>query len=362
MPALAHSHWDPIWAARPGGRHPGQLPRRRRLDGHHVRGHRRMGWMTNFAKVSSLIFMDNMRCIGRPDLRRRVPPLPRARSWCRWRAGAGWLPAALETFDWQWRNGGAPPRAPRSTTCCRASTSAARSTAASGSRSRLGARGDRAVRRTTSCSRPTTRTRPASTPGPQTAGPAAARLRQSGVLGSSCPTSVADKILLHDTAAGVYKTSHERTGTDRPRLRIAGSSWLRPRGSRAAICASTASSAATPSPRTCTGAIKRAAVWSDPAGRARRRRVDRHRQVVRLRRRHGWQTRRSPRSLNRGVGQHRPLPVPAHRSAAASSWIAKINGLCHAGGLDLALLLRHHDRRRTGPVPHPRAAARHPRT
>ena len=61
--------------------------------------------MTNFAKVSSLIFLDNMRCIG--DLIfggvcHRFPDLKLVSV----ESGVGWIPAALETFDWQWRNGG----------------------------------------------------------------------------------------------------------------------------------------------------------------------------------------------------------------------------------------------------------------
>src|SRR4051794_21249738 len=64
-----------------------------------------MGWMTNFAKVSSMIFMDNMRCIA--DLVfggvcHRFPDLKLVSV----ESGVGWIPAAMETFDWQWRNGG----------------------------------------------------------------------------------------------------------------------------------------------------------------------------------------------------------------------------------------------------------------
>lgn len=105
MPPLAHRHWDPIWAAAQelgisvsfhvGG---GSM-------GTQFVDTAEMGWMTNFAKVSSLIFMDNMRCIG--DLIfggvcHRFPNL----TFVSVESGVGWLPSALETFDWQWRNGG----------------------------------------------------------------------------------------------------------------------------------------------------------------------------------------------------------------------------------------------------------------
>jgi len=105
QPPLAHRHWDPIWALAEeagvavnfhvGGGSMGAL----------LEDPGGLGWMTNFAKVSSLIFMDNMRCLADlifggvchrfPDLR-----------FVSVESGVGWLPAALETFDWQWRNGG----------------------------------------------------------------------------------------------------------------------------------------------------------------------------------------------------------------------------------------------------------------
>lgn len=105
QPPLAHKHWDPLWATiRDAG-----LP-----VSFHVGGGSMgtqfvdtadMGWMTNFAKVSSLIFMDNMRCIA--DLIfggvcHRFPDL----KFVSVESGVGWLPSAMETFDWQWRNGG----------------------------------------------------------------------------------------------------------------------------------------------------------------------------------------------------------------------------------------------------------------
>ena len=112
QPPLAHEQWDPIWAAAQelgisvsfhvgGGSMGTQF-----VD---TAG---MGWMTNFAKVSSLIFMDNMRCIG--DLIfggvcHRFPDL----TFVSVESGVGWLPSALETFDWQWRNGGVRTGAPR---------------------------------------------------------------------------------------------------------------------------------------------------------------------------------------------------------------------------------------------------------
>lgn len=105
QPPLAHPHWDPVWArAQEAGI----------SVSFHVGGGSmgtqfvdtaQMGWMTNFAKVSSLIFMDNMRCIA--DLIfggvcHRFPDL----KFVSVESGVGWIPSALETMDWQWRNGG----------------------------------------------------------------------------------------------------------------------------------------------------------------------------------------------------------------------------------------------------------------
>jgi uncharacterized protein len=105
QPPLADQHWDPIWAAAqeagvPISFHVGGGSMGTQLDD--VAG---LGWMTNFARVSSLIFMDNMRCLADlifggvchrfPDLR-----------FVSVESGVGWIPAALETFDWQWKGGG----------------------------------------------------------------------------------------------------------------------------------------------------------------------------------------------------------------------------------------------------------------
>ena len=105
QPPLGHQHWDPIWALAQeaelavsfhvGGGNMGTL----------MVDEAEMGWMTNFAKVSSLIFLDNMRCIA--DLIfggvcHRFPELQLVSV----ESGAGWIPPALEAFDWQWRNGG----------------------------------------------------------------------------------------------------------------------------------------------------------------------------------------------------------------------------------------------------------------
>jgi len=105
QPPLAHRHWDPIWARAQEAGVPISFHVGGGSMGTQFTDTADMGWMTNFAKVSSLIIMDNMRCLG--DLIfggvcHRVPDLRMVSV----ESGVGWIPGVLETFDWQWRNGG----------------------------------------------------------------------------------------------------------------------------------------------------------------------------------------------------------------------------------------------------------------
>lgn len=105
QPPLASRHWDPIWARAEeaglsvsfhvGGGSMGTL----------MTDTAGMGWMTNFARASSLIMMDNMRCIAElifGGVCHRFPSLRLVSV----ESGVGWIPAMLETFDWQWKGGG----------------------------------------------------------------------------------------------------------------------------------------------------------------------------------------------------------------------------------------------------------------
>ena len=105
QPPLAHPHWDPVWAAAQEAGISVSFHVGGGSMGTQFGDEAGMGWMTNFAKVSSMIFMDNMRCIA--DLIfggvcHRFPDLKLVSV----ESGVGWIPAAMETFDWQWRNGG----------------------------------------------------------------------------------------------------------------------------------------------------------------------------------------------------------------------------------------------------------------
>jgi uncharacterized protein len=105
QPPLASTHWDPLWAAIQEAGVPVSFHVGGGSMGTQFVDTAGMGWMTNFAKVSSLIFMDNMRCIA--DLIfggvcHRFPDI----KFVSVESGVGWLPSAMETFDWQWQNGG----------------------------------------------------------------------------------------------------------------------------------------------------------------------------------------------------------------------------------------------------------------
>ena len=104
-PPLAHPHWDRLWSAVQEAGVPVSFHVGGGSMGTQFVDTAGMGWMTNFAKVSSLIFMDNMRCLA--DLIfggvcHRFPDV----KFVSVESGVGWLPSAMETFDWQWRNGG----------------------------------------------------------------------------------------------------------------------------------------------------------------------------------------------------------------------------------------------------------------
>jgi predicted TIM-barrel fold metal-dependent hydrolase len=105
QPPLADRHWDPIWATAQEAGVPVSFHVGGGSMGTQFVDTAGLGWMTNFARVSSLIFMDNMRCLA--DLIfggvcHRFPSL----RFVSVESGVGWIPAAMETFDWQWRGGG----------------------------------------------------------------------------------------------------------------------------------------------------------------------------------------------------------------------------------------------------------------
>ncbi|NCY15942.1 MAG: amidohydrolase [Actinobacteria bacterium] len=105
QPPLAHRHWDPIWARAQEAGIPVNFHVGGGSMGTQFTDVAEMGWMTNFARVSSLIFLDNMRSVAElifGGICHRFPDL----RFVSVESGVGWIPGALETFDWQWLNGG----------------------------------------------------------------------------------------------------------------------------------------------------------------------------------------------------------------------------------------------------------------
>jgi predicted TIM-barrel fold metal-dependent hydrolase len=105
QPPLWADHWDPIWSAvddagstvnfHIGGGRIGEL----------IMSGIEMGFRANFARMSSMLFTGNLRCISdliHGGVCHRFPTL----RFVSVESGVGMIPGALEAFDWQWRNGG----------------------------------------------------------------------------------------------------------------------------------------------------------------------------------------------------------------------------------------------------------------
>ena len=103
-PPLGSRHWDPIWAAAQDAGVPISFHIGGGDIGVLMADPAGMGFQANFAKVSSLIMVDNMRCVADlifSGICHRFPKL----KFVSVESGVGWIPGVLETFDWQWRGG-----------------------------------------------------------------------------------------------------------------------------------------------------------------------------------------------------------------------------------------------------------------
>ena len=351
------SHWDPIWAAAqeagvPVSFHVGGGSMGTQFDD--TAG---MGWMTNFAKVVVADLHRQHALHRRPDLRRRLPPLPRPEVRVgRERASAGS------------RARSRPSTGSGATAACADEHPEYDLLPSEYFRRQIygcfwferavGARRDRAATRTTSSTRPTTRTPPASTPGParRRSDPrdyAEPRARRR------CPTTCSPKVL-HDNAP------RSTASDDRPDLELdapdLGSPHIgrRASGAGSCTCASTGWSGATPSPRTCTAAIKRAAIWADDQPEL---------DAVCLTGTDEWfgaggdmagRRRATPR-VSPPSGTRPTTSRSATSSAARSSGWPGSTGCATPAGSSLTLHCDVADRLRPGPLPRARAAAGHPR-
>ncbi len=104
-PPLGSRHWDPLWATAqelgvPISFHIGGGGLGNVFDD--VGG---IGQQANFGKESSMLILDNMRCLADLFFGGVCHRFPELR-FVSVESGVGWLPGVLEAFDWQWRNGG----------------------------------------------------------------------------------------------------------------------------------------------------------------------------------------------------------------------------------------------------------------
>ncbi|MBW2362155.1 MAG: amidohydrolase [Deltaproteobacteria bacterium] len=115
-PHLADPHWDPIWAAAQAAQLPisfhigsGQIESSDApgtLGPAFTGGYPGWGLEIGLVKTSVLLFMDNIQSIADVIFGGVCQRYPRL-AFVSVESGAGWIPFALEAFDWQWRNNGA---------------------------------------------------------------------------------------------------------------------------------------------------------------------------------------------------------------------------------------------------------------
>ena len=105
QPPLGSRQWDPIWAAAQEAGVPISFHVGGGDIGALMMDPAEMGFQANFAKVSSLIMVDNLRCVADllfSGICHRFPDL----KFVSVESGVGLIPGVLETFDWQWKGGG----------------------------------------------------------------------------------------------------------------------------------------------------------------------------------------------------------------------------------------------------------------
>jgi predicted TIM-barrel fold metal-dependent hydrolase len=105
QPRLWDTHWDRIWEAAKDTGVPVNFHIGGGRIGEQIRDGVELGFRANFSRVSSLLFVDNLRCINdliHGGVCHRYPEV----QFVSVESGVGMIPGALEAFDWQWRNGG----------------------------------------------------------------------------------------------------------------------------------------------------------------------------------------------------------------------------------------------------------------
>jgi predicted TIM-barrel fold metal-dependent hydrolase len=104
QPRLCDAYWDPFWAAAQAARLPISFHIGAGDLSELVKDRFQIGIRANYARVSSMVFMQNANCIS--DLIfggvcHRFPDLKLVSV----ESGVGWVPSFLEMCDWQWTNG-----------------------------------------------------------------------------------------------------------------------------------------------------------------------------------------------------------------------------------------------------------------
>ena len=105
QPPLWDTHWDPIWNVTRDAGVPVNFHIGGGRIGEQLAAGAEMGFRANFSRISSMLFVDNLRCIDdliHGGVCHRFPDLQLVSV----ESGIGVIPGALEAFDWQWRNGG----------------------------------------------------------------------------------------------------------------------------------------------------------------------------------------------------------------------------------------------------------------
>lgn len=111
-PALGHRHWHPLWAAAEQA----GLPISFHIGGQDLSGLAKdrggIGTKANFARLSSLSFIENGKGLAELIFGGICHRFPRL-DFVSVESGAGWIPSLFEAFDWQWRNGGVAKEHPQ---------------------------------------------------------------------------------------------------------------------------------------------------------------------------------------------------------------------------------------------------------
>lgn len=105
QPPLAHGHWDPLWDAAQSLGLPVSFHIGSGDLSELVRDSAGIGIRANFARLSSLYFLDNSRTLADLIFGGVCHRFPKLR-FVSVESGAGWIHSMLEAFDWQWQNGG----------------------------------------------------------------------------------------------------------------------------------------------------------------------------------------------------------------------------------------------------------------